>query len=172
MNTANTRVQLTLFVPSPAAELVESVRRLVDPIQHRLIPAHVTLCREDELERLGPELLKARLANVTAHPLTLRFGRPESFHDHGILLPCIDGHNDFRALREHLLGRSDIRDQTPHITLAHPRNAKAEHNDLGYASAMLDTLTITFREISRIEQHGTSPWVVLDAADIAYARNR
>ena len=172
MNSTNTRVQLTLFVPSPTAERVETVRRLVDPIQHGLIPAHVTLCREDELGQFRTDMLKSRLAEVAARPLTLRFGRPESFDGHGILLPCIEGQAEFRALREHLLARSDIRDQPPHITLAHPRNARAEHNDLGHASAMLDTLTITFREISRIEQHGTSPWVVLDAADIAYARNR
>ena len=110
MNIANSRIQLTLFVPPPNAELIESVRRLVDPIQHQLIPAHVTLCREDEF--------------------------------------------------------------------AHPRNPKAEHNDLGYASAMLDTLTVTFREISRIEQHGAAPWAVLEAftldagTNIANARHR
>ncbi|MBE2186447.1 MAG: hypothetical protein IAE99_06720 [Rhodothermales bacterium] len=41
------RRQLTLFVPPPRAEPIETVWRLVDPVQHRLIAAHVTLARGD-----------------------------------------------------------------------------------------------------------------------------
>ena len=42
------RRQLTLFLAGEMAAAVEAVRRVVDPEQYRLIPAHVTLCREEE----------------------------------------------------------------------------------------------------------------------------
>ncbi|MEQ1633746.1 MAG: hypothetical protein ABL997_15305 [Planctomycetota bacterium] len=63
------RTQLSLFVPPPHDVLVESVRAVVDPVQHALIPAHVTLCREDELVLVPPEVLRARLlAGALGHP--------------------------------------------------------------------------------------------------------
>lgn len=47
------RSQLSLFVPpiigGDTRVDIEAIRCIVDPVQHRLIPAHVTLCREDEL---------------------------------------------------------------------------------------------------------------------------
>jgi hypothetical protein len=48
------RRQLSLYVPEPIATRLEAVRRVLDPVQHALIPAHVTLCRDDELEALSP----------------------------------------------------------------------------------------------------------------------
>lgn len=44
------RRQLSLFVPEPARGPVDAVRQALDPQQHALIPAHVTLCRESELD--------------------------------------------------------------------------------------------------------------------------
>jgi|GEM_PF-3988953 len=44
------RRHLILFVPAGITASIEALRRFVDPVQHSLIPAHVTLCREDELE--------------------------------------------------------------------------------------------------------------------------
>jgi hypothetical protein len=43
------RKQLSMYDPSGAAQDIEAVRKVVDPIQNSLIPAHITLCREDEL---------------------------------------------------------------------------------------------------------------------------
>jgi hypothetical protein len=37
------RIQLSLDVSAPVSTLLEDVRRLIDPVQHRLIRAHVTL---------------------------------------------------------------------------------------------------------------------------------
>ena len=71
------RRQLSLYVPPDAARQLEAVRRVLDPVQSRLIPAHVTLCREDELARVsGPEL-ESRLGDARLKPVTLHFGGPE-----------------------------------------------------------------------------------------------
>ena len=156
-----TRVQLSLFVPPPAAAVLEAVRRQVDPVQARLIPAHVTLCREDELDGLAPEVLAARCAAPGVSPLELVFGRPEAFHGHGILLPCTAGEPAYRALRERLLGGSAIRRAEPHLTLAHPRNPRVPGDTLAIAQALPDGLSITFGVARLIAQDPGAPWRVL-----------
>lgn len=160
------RTQLTLFLPEAEARLIESVRRVVDPIQFQLIAAHVTLCREDELVDLDPGELGARFDGGTAKPITLRFGRPEAFHDHGILLPCIDGEKEFRSLRMVALGSNEIRRQTPHITLAHPRNPNSAGNSLENAQVLPETISVTFTSVSLIEQTDAMPWRVKRTFDL------
>ncbi len=161
-----TRRQLSLYVPGDAAAEIEAVRRVVDPIQSGLIPAHVTLCREDELRQLSESELLERLANPRLKPVTLRFGRPEGFSGHGILLPCVGGEGEFRSLRERLLGSTEIGKQTPHITLAHPRNPQAEGNSLAGAAGLPEGLVITFPMVRLIEQEGRQPWRVLQSFEL------
>jgi predicted acetyltransferase len=161
------RRQLSLYVPSDAAAAIEAVRRVVDPIQSGLIPAHVTLCREEELGRLSESELLERLTDPGLKPVTLRFGRPEGFSGHGILLPCIGGVGEFRSLRERLLGSTEIREQQPHITLAHPRNAKASGNSLTGAAGLPESLSITFSTVRLIEQEGGQPWKVLGTFELS-----
>ncbi|MBK8285032.1 MAG: 2'-5' RNA ligase family protein [Ahniella sp.] len=153
------RIQLSLYVPSSASTQLETIRRLLDPIQSNLIPAHVTLCREDEIEHIEPALLETRLAEATA--ITLSFGRPEHFGGHGVLLPCVGGAADFHALRKWVLGPDSMKQHAPHITLAHPRNAKAPTNTAGHAAGLPDPLQFTFEHVNRIRQLGTQPWEVL-----------
>ena len=59
-----TRRQLTLFVPHAEAAPIEALRATLDPVQHALIAAHVTLCREDELaaSMMGVPLMRTKLA--------------------------------------------------------------------------------------------------------------
>lgn len=161
-----TRIQLSLYVPEPAASVLEPVRRMLDPVQARLIPAHVTLCREDELAPIRDSALLPRLADLPLGPLTLHFGGPAPFHGHGILLPCSAGEDAFVALRQHLLGAGPIRRPSPHITLAHPRNPKAAGNGLAAAAMLPGTMAVTFTRIHLIEQTGTRPWRVLGVFDI------
>lgn len=162
------RIQLSLYLTGPAASVLESVRRTLDPVQSSLIPAHVTLCREDELAAIKDGALVSRLAQIPLPPVTLRFGTPEPFSGHGIRLPCIAGEHAFIALRQHVLGARSIRHQSPHITLAHPRNPKAAGNCLANADVLPEEITVTFAHINRIEQTGTSPWRVLDTFDITW----
>ena len=155
------RVQLSLYVPSPDDALLEAMRELFDPLQRRLIPAHVTLCREDELAGIGLADLGTAFDGRAARPLTLRFGGPEAFQAHGVLLPCVEGAHDFQALRGQLLGAAASRRLAPHITLAHPRNPKAPGNRISNAAVPSDGLTLTFRSVRLIEQVDSAPWRTL-----------
>jgi len=162
----NSRIQLTLFVAGPVAERIEAYRASLDPVQSRLIPAHVTLCREDELDGLSVAVLQERLSKPQARPLTLAFGAPEPFSTHGILLPCISGDDEFHALRQLALGSVPARRPSPHLTLAHPRNPRAEGNDLAAVASLRDGLTIRFESVCRIRQEGMSPWRVTERFDL------
>jgi 2'-5' RNA ligase len=154
-----TRRQLTLFVPFESAEPIEAVRRVVDPVQFGLIPAHVTLCREDEIEDLSLADLGLRCASEP--PLTLRFGRPSGFSGHGILWCCVEGESEYQDLRGRILGRSDLRASQPHITLAHPRNPQAPGYSLAAAELLSVGMSITFDAVRLIEQESGGPWRVL-----------
>jgi 2'-5' RNA ligase len=161
--TRELRRQLSLYVPSGSAAELEAVRRLVDPVQSRLIPAHVTLCREDEVGQLSVAELQSRLSNGKLKPITLQFGQSEAFSGHGILLSCTGGQDGFQALREHILGSASIRTPRPHITLAHPRNPKAPGNSLASASGLPASLSITFDTLCLIEQEGKEPWRLIQS---------
>lgn len=153
------RQQLSMFVPHPAAAEIEAVRRIVDPLQFQLVPAHVTLCREDELS--GFPALKERLVQLSLPPLALYFAQAQRFHGHGLLLPCTHGAGEFRRLRETVLGTSDIRDQTAHITLAHPRNPQATCNIVGMILPFAAGIGVRFESVNLIEQVDDGPWRVL-----------
>jgi hypothetical protein len=140
------------------AKDVESVRRLLDPIQASLIRAHVTLCREDELEKLGSLELEARLRDYEPGALSLRFGPPERFHEHGMLLPCVEGQEDFQALRRWVLSSSAAKPHAAHITLAHPRNPKSAGNTSENATLLARGLSVTFPAVALIRQQGSAAW--------------
>jgi GNAT superfamily N-acetyltransferase/2'-5' RNA ligase len=161
------RTQLSLFVPPEAGDAIDAIRRVVDPVQHRLIPAHVTLCREDELHEVDVAQLASRLRDARLGRLTLRFGAPQRFGGHGILLPCIDGAEAFVALRRAVLALPEARVHTPHLTLAHPRNPKADGNELDRAATLEEGLCVTFDAVQVIDQFDADPWVVRSTFPLA-----
>jgi hypothetical protein len=163
-NGESLRRQLTLFVPEGSAPWVEPLRQELDPVQRALIAAHVTLCREDEIVDLGVTVLRDRLAQAT--PLVLSFGPAQRFGGHGVLLPCIEGTTAFQQLRVQALGTRAIREPEPHLTLAHPRNARAPGNEDWRLAAIPVPLRLEFHEVALIEQRGAHPWVVLDTLRI------
>lgn len=154
-----TRAQLTLFVPRAISAAIEDARRVLDPIQHALIAAHVTLCREDEFDKV-PELLD-RLRGLALPELELVFGPAEAFDGHGVLLPCIGGAADFRSLRALVLGSPNAREAGAHITLAHPRNPRACGNRIETARRLPSPLRIRFDTLSLIEQTDLAAWRTL-----------
>jgi hypothetical protein len=156
------RQQLSLYVPATVSTLIEAVRQLLDPVQATLIPAHVTLCREDELLEAEPMDLREKFAEAAAASVTLVFGSPEPFQEHGVLLPCVSGEPEFQALRRWALGGAHIRRQVPHITLAHPRNPRASTNNEATANLLPNGLVVTFASVSHIQQVGSQPWQVLE----------
>jgi putative acetyltransferase len=159
------RRQLSLYVPDPQRAGIDAVRAVLDPVQHALIPAHVTLCREDELSAIDAAALAERLAG--AAPITLRFGAPERFAGHGILMPCGAGEAEFHALRQQVLGHGDVRRASPHLTLAHPRNPRAPGNDLANAMALHGGITLRFEQAHLIEQVDGGTWQDLATFDLA-----
>ena len=161
------RRQLTLFVPSPVSATLERIRQELDPVQARLIRAHVTLCREDELDGVGFDDVRERLRRQSMSELALRFGPARIFAGHGVLLPCVGGEALFHQLRAGALGRAEIRVQEAHITLAHPRNPRAPANNAAHVAALETLATISFGTVSLIEQEPGQPWDVLDTATLS-----
>lgn len=145
----------------PHTSAIEAVRARVDPLQHSLIPVHVTLCRDHEMDDLAA--LRASLSALRHPPLVLAFDRPRPFSTHGVLLPCSEGESAFHRLRELVLGTQDIATLHPHITLAHPRNPPFAGDVLAAANALPEPLQLAFRRIDLIEQTGTGPWRVLES---------
>lgn len=153
------RRQISLYVPDHLAAPLDAVRRVLDPVQHALIPAHVTLCRDDEAALLSGALITEALAG--APPITLVFGRAIMFDGHGVLLPCVVGADQFMRLRERLLGAGLLGTQKPHITLAHPRNPRAPGNTLDAAHKLPSEIALTFPGVNLIAQTPGEPWRVL-----------
>lgn len=166
MQTGSVRRQLSLYVPEPAAAPIEAVRRVLDPVQHALIPAHVTLCRDDEAATLVMPAVARELAGADVQPITLVFGRAIVFDGHGVLLPCTSGEGEFSWLRKRVLGVVPIHKPVPHITLAHPRNPRSPGNDLDHALSLAPAITVTFPAINLIEQIDGGAWRVLDQFDL------
>ena len=155
-----TRCQLSLFVPRTQSAVLEQVRRLLDPVQADLIPAHVTLIREDELMDMSVTDIAQRFAEVESRAVSLCFGPVECFDGHGVQLACVDGQEQFHALRRQWLGERILRKPVPHITLAHPRN-RAFAGDALAAANFGDGVTITFDTAYLIEQAAGTPWRIL-----------
>lgn len=154
------RRQLSLYVPEDQAAPIEAARRVLDPIQHALIPAHVTLCRDEEAAHLTSEAIAEALAG--AQPIKLTFGRAVAFDDHGLLLPCVSGAEGFANLRKRLLGSGSLRTQTPHITLAHPRNPRAPGNTPIRTYDLPTEFALMFSAVNLIEQARNESWRVLE----------
>ncbi len=152
-----TRRQLSLLLPETERTVVESIRRGLDPIQHALIPAHVTLCRDDELP--GMQELSERLAHLEGLPITMAFGGPQELQDGCVLLRPAKGQEEFQALRQAILGPA-ARPYGAHLTLLHPRNATRARHDLAAIARELVGLTVTFQTIALVEQQGCDPWQV------------
>ena len=160
------RRQLSLGVAEPEASVLEELRRALDPVQQALISAHATFAREGDLG-MGSEVeWRERIADLREPALRLVFGPAETFHEHGILLRCIDGLERFEALRMRVLGPA-VLPLAPHITLAHPRNPRAPGNSLTAARERLPArLELRFDTLNLIEQHNGGRWRVLARAPL------
>ncbi len=161
------RIQLSMYASSGVSEQLEDLRLLLDPVQCRLIPAHVTLCREEELTPTVLHDVRSRLSHANMTQLTLVFGPAQAFGGHGILLPCIGGEAQFQALREHVLGHPPQQHLAPHLTLAHPRNPKAPGNNIAHTALLPREIRIHFNDVRLIEQRESAPWRVLETFTLA-----
>jgi hypothetical protein len=162
----NSRRQLTLFVSPPWGPRLDALRRQLDPVQASLIAAHVTLCREDEFEGTTPLALLSRAESWVAGPIRLAFGQATRFNGHGVLMPAARGSGNFNRLRQWLLQDTSAREHGAHITLAHPRNSRAEGNTDAALSACPQALELPFASVALIEQQGSGPWRLIQEATL------
>ena len=158
----NKRIQLTLFIPDQDAVAFEKVRKEYNPEQYKLIHAHVTLCREDELDQIDDVMLN--LEKLQFGRFSIHFGLAERFSQgKGVLLPAIGDNEAFQTLRSHVLHCiiDQPRKHAPHITLMHPRNATCTDEIFESIQKNSFPQQITFYEISLIEQEIGEKWQIL-----------
>lgn len=151
------RRQLTLFLPPDQRAVVDSIRQRLDPQQHAIIRAHVTLCRDAELTPW--QVVSQRLASLGEFSITMQFGKPQILSDGCVLLRPTQGAEQYQDLRQSILGPSaDI--HGAHVTLLHPRNAAGVIYSLTGIASALAGLKATFRTLALVEQYGSGSWLV------------
>jgi 2'-5' RNA ligase len=161
------RIQLTLFVDEKYADIIEQIRREFNPNQFELIKCHVTLCREDELDKID-EVMR-NLIGLNHDPITIYFGEIIRFSDgEGLMIPAFGENEPFQKLRTNILKGiiENPRKQEPHITLMHPRNSTC--NDAIFEQVKAHDLPrkIEFNKISLIEQEMGKKWHVLKEIEL------
>ncbi|CDF79309.1 conserved hypothetical protein, 2'-5' RNA ligase superfamily [Formosa agariphila KMM 3901] len=164
MNTI--RTQLTLFI-EVSQEHIETVRATYNPEQYKLISAHITLCREDELKPFD-EIIERLKSMYLKQPLRITLGAPERFaNGTGVFLPATGPNIEFKTLRETILGTKQINEHYPHVTLMHPRNSTCTDPVFSEIKKHKFPTELYFHKISVIEQVQDGPWQVLDDYYIA-----
>lgn len=162
--TSNIRRQLTLF-PEPADVLIiEQIRQQFNPLQFELIKAHVTLCREDEIENLEQVLSNLLVLIQTQQKIYIEFGKVARFDNgKGLFLPATNDNKQFENLRRQVLnGLIDHpRKQEAHITLMHPRNSTCTDHIFELVEKINLPAKLEFKQISLIEQENGGQWKIL-----------
>lgn len=146
------RRQASLYLPDQFQ--IEALRLRHNPLQAQLIPAHVTLCREDEVSDWVA--FEARLESLRPFEITLEFGAPVREHDF-VYLPVCSGAEDFQEFRCTIL-MTAAREHHPHVTIIHPRNGTCTDQIFAEISATISPFQYTFREVMLIEQEDGGVW--------------
>jgi hypothetical protein len=149
------RRQASLYLPDQFN--IESFRLRFNRAQALLIPSHVTLCREDEVDDW--DALRARLESLSPFELTLGFGAPVR-ENNFVFLPVTEGLNSFHEFRCAVLTQ-EARQHVPHVTIIHPRNGTCTDPIFADALATISSFRYTFREVMLIEQEGEGAWNVI-----------
>lgn len=157
------RHQLTLFAVGPEAVVLEQLRLRFNPAQHALIAAHITLCREDELEPLHRVVQTLRTLQSPA--LTLPLGPPMRFHEgQGVMLPAQEPCTAYHDLRKKILKEvsGNPRHAAAHLTLMHPRNATCTEQTWEEINRLPLPVALTFSKISLVRQVDDQVWELLE----------
>lgn len=149
------RKQITLFVPEPFRSQIDPIRQRFNLVQYSLIAAHVSLCREDEVNDWAT--IQATARQITSINISLSFGTPTR-ENNLVYLPVVGSTNDFDELRRRILDDANCRKQQPHITLIHPRNGTCSIQQFELICELAKEWTITFHNLTFIKKIGDSPW--------------
>jgi 2'-5' RNA ligase len=161
--TPKIRRQLTLFT-GYQAPIIEAIRAEFNPVQFNLIPTHITLCRENEIEHL--EMVIANIRSIQARkPIKIQFDRVETFADgKGVWMPAKIDNPEFETLRAAVLKGLD---HVPcgyraHLTLMHPRNSSCTDKIFERLQKFKLPAELYFDKISLIEQCNGNKWSVIE----------
>lgn len=160
------RRQLTLFIHEPNGT-IESIRAEFNPIQFHLIPAHVTLCREGEIEPIQKTI--ERITSMSLQkPIRVTLEHLERFSNgKGVWLSSSGDNHEFKELRQMVLGQPQLKkEQMPHLTLMHPRNSTCTDAIFKKISSHVLPTEFEFHKISLMEQKNGDAWKVLQEFDI------
>lgn len=160
---SNIRRQLTLFVEPKDAEAIEQIRQEFNPIQFKIIKAHITLCREDEIENI--EKIKSNILCLAHIDIDIEFEKVERFDNgKGLFLPATSDNEEFDNLRKQILNGlvHNPRKQNAHITLMHPRNSTCTDKIFKKVRTIKLPIKLNFKKISLIEQKDGGEWEILE----------
>lgn len=158
------RRQLTLFVHPDDAVVIEQIRQTYNPQQYEIIKAHVTLCREDEIEDINHVLSNLHAMQMSQPGISIEFGKVSRFDNgKGLLLPAANDQYGFDNLRKRVLSglSAHPRKQAAHITLMHPRNSTCTDSIFELVSQCNFPSKLEFQQISLIEQENGGSWKTL-----------
>ena len=160
------RKQLTLFIEQ-SNETIEKIRKEFNPEQYGLISAHLTLCREDEIEQIDDIIERIKSISLKK-PIRIKFNEVKRFaNGKGVLIPASDKNTTFRELRMSVLGQTNlIKEQVPHITLIHPRNSTCCDEIFEEIKNQELPSELLFDKISLIEQKNGDKWKVIKEFNI------
>ena len=133
------------------------MRQRLDPLQHAIISAHVTFCRDSGV--CGWQALSEPLVTRGGFSITLQFGELQVLPDGCSLLHPARGAGQYQRLRQSILGAA-ARVHGAHVTLLHPRNATGITCYLAQIAPVPAGLAATFRSMALVEQRGSGPWLV------------
>ena len=157
------RLHLTLFLDPMESMVIEYIRKRFNPEQFRLIPAHITLCRENELEDLTR--IKHVLETLDFEEFDLSLGEiREISAELGVWVTLLDPQGKVPQLREMILGGASpsAGNFTPHITLMHPMNSKLNRQKVETIKEVELSGMIRISRISLIEQQEDQIWKTLE----------
>lgn len=163
------RRQLTLFVEPNDAVIIEQIRQKFNPSQFEIIKAHVTLCREDEIQNLEKVISNLLTLVQTQKAIVIDFEKVMRFDDgKGLFLLSANYNKEFEALRRKVLyGLNDNpRNHEPHITLMHPRNSTCTDDIFRQIEKINFPTRLIFKRISLIEQENGAQWKILQEFDL------
>ena len=159
-----TRRQLTLFLSMPTRGIIDQVRQRIDPVQFGRLPAHITLCYDDEIQDWDyvAGSLDAFASEEIRFNFTVDGARVFEAEGKGIYLRITEQGGFYDLARSRLLATSSSarRQVGPHLTLLHPRHARDRTDGWTLVDSIAFPERISVQQISLIELR-ESRWTVL-----------